>query len=392
MGYRKITAGKIFDGSKFLKDYVLVLDDKDVVQDLLPVSHAGTDILSLEGILSPGIINCHCHLELSHMKGLVAEGTGLVDFVYKIVTGRHHAEEDILKAIEIAEEEMWENGIVAVGDICNNTSTIAQKKKGRLQYYNFIEASGWLPGVSEKRMDAARIIFESFTRELSGTGQQFSIVPHAPYSVSDNLWQKIQPYFKNRVVSIHNQETAFEDEFFLKGTGDLTRMYELMNISNDHHRPSQKTSIQSCYEKLQQAAGILLVHNTFTSQPDLNFVQLQTTDHQPQTSFCLCANANQYIEKAMPPVELFRKNKCHIVLGTDSLASNWSLDIMEEIKTIRRHFPSVPLEEMLQWATLNGARALLMDQHLGSFEKGKKPGLVLINEKDLTAKRIEWSA
>jgi cytosine/adenosine deaminase-related metal-dependent hydrolase len=77
---------------------------------------------------------------------------------------------------------------------------------------------------------------------------------------------------------------------------------------------------------------------------------------------------------------MLRRNGCNIVLGTDSLASNWSLRITDEIKTIRQHFPAIPLEEIFGWATLNGAKALGMDAVLGSFEKGKKPGVVLIDE------------
>ena len=388
MAYRKLTAGKIFDGNRLLTGHMLVTDDKGRILDLLPVEDGEQELETYQGILSPGFVNCHCHLELSHMKGRVPEKTGLVDFVFKIVTERHHPEQEILEAIEMAEEEMYRHGIIAVGDICNNTSTINQKNKGRLLYYNFIEASGWLPSVSEKRMQAALDILDAFKRQLSSGDQRISIVPHAPYSVSGNLWVQIQPHFQNKVVSIHNQETAFEDEFFLKGSGDFNRMYQLMKISNEHHVPTNKTSLQSYYQNLLGAARILLVHNTFTTQADLDFIQLQTTNHKPQTFFCLCINANQYIEQSLPPVELLRKNNCQIVLGTDSLASNWSLNIMDEIRTLRENFAGIPLEEMLKWATINGARALGMDDAIGRFEKGKQPGIVLVNESALTSQRI----
>jgi cytosine/adenosine deaminase-related metal-dependent hydrolase len=88
--------------------------------------------------------------------------------------------------------------------------------------------------------------------------------------------------------------------------------------------------------------------------------------------------ANQYIEKALPPVDLLQKNGCRIVIGTDSLASNNSLDILDELKTISANFPAIQLAELLQWATLNGAKALQLQDQLGSFEKGKKPGVILI--------------
>ena len=394
MKYRKFSATKIFDGYTFLKDHVLIVDESGTIENVVPASEAGDGIESFEGILSPGFINCHCHLELSHMKGRIPEKTGLVDFVFKVVTERHHSEEEIVKAIAEAESEMIKNGIVAVGDICNNASTLPQKQKGALRYYNFIEASGWLPSVSQVRFQRAKEVFDLYATD------NCSIVPHAAYSVSENLWQQIQPYFENEVVSIHNQETVFEDQFFMEGTGDFKRMYELMNMDNAHHQPTKKSSLQSYFDKLTKASRILLVHNTFTKQEDIEYVkrvtanlrqensQSATLNAKHQTFFCLCVNANQYIENALPPIELLRKNDCPVVLGTDSLASNRSLNILDEIKTIGANFPDIPLEEILGWATINGAKALGMDRELGSFEKGKKPAVVLIEEKNLGAKRI----
>jgi cytosine/adenosine deaminase-related metal-dependent hydrolase len=389
MNYKKITADKIFDGYKLLENQVLIVTEEGVVEGLVPMEDAGENMERYKGLLTPGFVNCHCHLELSHMKGRIPERTGLVDFVFKVVTERHHPEEEILKAIADAEEEMQRNGIVAVGDICNNSLTIAQKQKGRLRYYNFIEASGWLPSLSQARFERAKALYEEYSRHpgnyRQGAGTPTpccSIVPHAPYSVSEELWRRIQPFFEDKVVSIHNQETAFEDEFFLQGTGDFQRMYQMMKIDNTHHRPTQKSSLQSYFDKLLGASRILLVHNTFIRQQDVEYI------NGLPAYFCLCVNANQYIEDAMPPIELLRRNQCAIVLGTDSLASNRSLNILDEIKTIRQYFPCIALEEMLQWATLNGARALQMDKELGSFEKGKRPGVVVVAETHLTAKRI----
>lgn len=412
MAFRKIRADKIFDGHRFVENSVLITQNDGLIEAVAAIEDAGDGIEEFAGMLTPGFVNCHCHLELSHMKGKIPEGTGLVDFVCKVVTDRNASDEEILEAIVAGENEMKTAGIVAVGDICNNTLTILQKQKQNLHYYNFIEASGWLPSVSKTRFERARALLELFNRQSAFANRQFttpnfklqtpnaSIVPHAPYSVSENLWEAIQPYFQNKVVSIHNQETIFEDQFFLEGTGDFTRMYNLMKINNSHHVPTTKSSLQSYFEKLTVAEKIILVHNTFTKQKDIDFVkklssellmaatQPQTTNYKPQTFFCLCINANRYIERAVPPVELLRQNNCAIVLGTDSLASNWSLNILDEMKTIRKNFPQIPLEEILRWATINGAKALGMDSFLGSFEKGKKPGVVLISEDSLEMKTI----
>ncbi len=399
MQFRKLKGNSIFDGYRLLRNKVLFVNEDGTIEGIVQETEAGTGIENFEGIISPGFINCHCHLELSHLKGLIPEKTGLVDFVLKVVNERHFPEERVLEAIRNAEDEMIKNGIVAVGDICNNTIPLSQKMQGRLHYYNFIEASGWLPSLAEARFERAKAILEKFIIANCQLTIANSIVPHAPYSVSENLWKNIQPYFENKTVSIHNQETPFEDKFFIEGKGDFNRMYLLMNIDNKHHSPTGRSSLQSYFKKLKKASSIILVHNTFTTQTDVDYVKgewsmvnsepgLQTINSKPETFFCLCVNANQYIEDALPPIELFRSNNLQIVLGTDSLASNHSLNILDEIKTIRKFFPLIPLEEMLQWATLNGAKALQMDDLLGSFEAGKKPGVVLINENDLTVQKL----
>lgn len=356
-------------------DNVLVTKSNGEIIEIISEKNAGENVEIFKGIISPGFINAHCHLELSHMKGFIDEKTGLVDFVFKVVNERHFPGEEILVAINKAENEMLQNGIVAVGDICNNLSTLPQKQKNNLAYYNFIEASGWLPSVSKTRFERALDLYNEF--KILNSKFKISIVPHAPYSVSEELWKFIIPYFESKVVSIHNQETSFEDEFFLQSSGDLLRMYAMMNIDNSHHVATKKSSLQTYFSKLSKAASVILVHNTFTKQADIDFIKLTTQNLQLKTFFCLCVNANLYIENAMPPIEMLMQNNCNIVLGTDSLASNWSLNLIDEMKTIQNKFPNISLEKMLQWATTNGAKALLMD-NLGSFEKNKKPGILLI--------------
>ena len=105
--------------------------------------------------------------------------------------------------------------------------------------------------------------------------------------------------------------------------------------------------------------------------------------------YCFCVNANLYIENELPPIEQFINHNCHIVLGTDSYSSNWQLSIAKEIRTITtmpRFETMASPEQVLQWATINGAEALQWDDKLGSFEKGKKPGIILI-ENDFSSSR-----
>ncbi len=390
MPYRKFKADYLFNGRDLLENSVLFTDTKGEVIDVVKDAEAGDNVEVLQGILCPGFINTHCHLELSHLKNKIPEKTGLVNFVYKVVTERHFPQEEILNAIIIAQEEMIRNGIVAVGDICNNDMAISLKENSAIQYYNFIEASGWNSNIATERIERSKIIYQEYFKKK----KRVSIVPHAPYSVSEKLWEKITPFFSGKIVTIHNQETIDEDEFFLNGKGNFSKMYEMMKIDNTFYKPPGTRSLPSYFEKLTSASSVILVHNTFIKQQDIDFIKMVTPAKQ-LVSFCLCPNANVYIENTLPPVNLLMNNNVNIILGTDSLASNQQLSILEEIKTISKNFPSVKTETLLTWATLNGANALQMNGELGSFEKGKQSGIVLIENvkegiinNDTTSRRL----
>jgi aminodeoxyfutalosine deaminase len=374
---RKFSADKIFDGHKFVEQKVLITDAAGVVVDIIDEKEAGDDIEKLNGILCPGFINAHCHLELSHMKGHIPKHTGLIDFVLKIVTERHYAEHDILEAIEDAEDEMLQNGIVAVGDICNNTLSIAQKNKNRLQYHNFIETSGFIPAFAKDRFDKSLEILNEY--RTTNNQQRSTINPHAPYSVSPQIFSLINDLSNNNLLTIHNQETAAENEFFEKETGDFLRLYQQMGIDISFFKPTGKTSLQTCLPYFTKQQSLILVHNVTTSAHDIEFIKRETNNEKQATFLCLCPNANLYISNTLPDVNMLMRHTSNIILGTDSLASNDELSILAEIKTLHEHFKDIDMATLLQWATSNGAKALQMDDKLGSFEKGKQPGVLLID-------------
>ena len=383
--YRKFSADKIFDGYQFLHQKVLVTDVAGVVIDMEDEKEGGADVEKLHGILCPGFINAHCHLELSHMKGHIPKHTGLVDFVLKVVTERHYAEYDILEAIEDAEDEMLLNGVVAVGDICNNTLSIAQKNKGRLHYHNFVEASGFVPAFAKDRFNKSLEILDEYRSGIQypESGIQHlasSINPHAPYSVSPDIFGMINEFPNNNLLTIHNQETPAENEFFEKGTGDFLRLYQQMGIDISFFKPSGKTSLQTWLPYFTKEQSIILVHDVVTTAMDIELINPKPQTPNPKLFFCLCPNANLYISNTLPDVSMLIKHTDDIVLGTDSLASNDQLSILAEIKTLQDNFKDIDLETLLKWATSNGSKALQMNDKLGSFEKGKKPGVLLLDE------------
>jgi cytosine/adenosine deaminase-related metal-dependent hydrolase len=369
--YQKFQATQIFTGTELLQDQLVLITTKEgTIEGIVGIEDAGDDIQSFDGILSPGFVNAHCHLELSHMKGMIPAHTGLQEFVKQIVSLRQVNPETIQAAIVAAENEMYANGIVAVGDISNTLDTLAQKAKHLLAYYTFVELYDLDPTRAENKLNAGLEMQKVFEQNCI----RASLVPHAPYSVTNQLWKLISAHFGAHTISMHNQETPDENEFFKNKTGSFLGMYERTKVSLDFFEPTGLSSLQSVLPIFKNANTSILVHNSFTNAEDINAVKKQ----MPNSFWCLCPNANQYIEQTMPPIELLRANGANIIVGTDSYASNWSLNILDELKTIQKHNAQIPLEEMLGWATINGARALQMSKHLGSFEKGKQPGVVVI--------------
>jgi len=369
--YQKFQATQIFNGTELLEDQLVLITQKDgTIEAIVGIEDAGDEVQNFEGIITPGFINAHCHLELSHMKGMIPTHTGLQEFVKQIVALRQVEKEAIQEAIVLAEAEMMANGIVAVGDISNTLDTLSQKAKHNLTYYSFVELYDLDPTRAADKILAGLEIQKQFQENCV----RASLVPHASYSVTNDLWDLLSAHFGIHTISIHNQETPDENEFFKTKSGSFLGMYERTKVNLDFFKATGLSSLQSILPIFKKAHHGILVHNSFTSAEDIQAVHAAMDN----AFWCLCPNANQYIEQTIPPVELLRSEKANIVIGTDSYASNWSLSVLDELKTIHQHHPVIPVSEMLEWATINGARALQMDKHLGSFEKGKKPGVVVI--------------
>lgn len=387
---RYLTADYIFPvSSPPIKNGILVTDNHGYILDVLnpEVELSIKNKEYFKGIICPGFVNAHCHLELSHLKGIISEKKGLASFIGEIESRRGKFPDDvILKAIRKAEEEMIENGIVGVGDISNSDISFGKKSEGRLKYHTFIEALGFNPGKAGPAFDKClQLLEQSSIFHLS-----VSVTPHAPYSVSAELMEKIREFSakNNSVLSLHNQESAGENEMFMSGSGSILGRIAQMGIDVSHWKPAGKNSIQAFFPLLPVNCRKLFVHNTFTTEDDLKWLDSGFGLDASQVFFCFCPRANILIENRLPDFRIFLENKCRILLGTDSLASNKTLSILEEMKTISEFAPQIPLETILGWGTLNGAVFFGWEKVLGTFEKGKKPGVNWIKNIDLKNMRL----
>ena len=296
---------------------------------------------------------------------------------------RTASDEEKQNAMLAAAKDLYNSGTTAVGDICNTTDSIILKQNSNLHWHNFIEVSGFVGAVAKKRFDEAANISSAFIKNLKVPAHNIAVVPHAPYSVSASLFNLLNDASANKTISIHNQECAAENELYINKNGGFLKLYNNFGIDINSFSPTGKRSLESWLPYFTKQQKLILVHNTFTKKEDVLFAANNKGNNN--LFYCLCPNANLYIEDTLPDVEMMLQNGCNLVLGTDSYASNDQLNMYEEVKTICKNFSTISEQTVLQWATVNGAKALGIDEFAGSFEVGKKPGVVLLHS---FAKRI----
>lgn len=373
---RFLTAHKLFSGTEFLPESsVLVLDGQNKLKDIVTEKQVeNNEVERFEGILTPGFVNAHCHLELSHLKNKIPMGTGLPSFAMQIVAQRtKFGTEEIAEHCLRADRDMWNSGIVAVGDISNTEDSLNTKTGSRIFYHSFIELIGLKPESSPLIFVKGQELLHKF-RERSCSA---SLAPHAPYSTSLELIKKIaeSDHQEGMPLSIHNQESDEETKFFYGQASGFHDLYKSFNLDISWFVPPNTSSLKYYCGALSKG-GSILVHNTCTSHEDV-LIGLER-----DVFWCFCPGANKYIENRMPDFNLFKQHTNKVCIGTDSLASNVQLDVLHEINLISGAGNAFTPEQLLRAATLNGATALGLADKFGSYIKGKNAGLNLVEFKN----------
>ena len=356
-----------------ITDSVIITDDKtgEILSIDSKADHDPASVQHYNGIIIPGLVNAHCHLELSHMIGKADTGTGLLSFLQTVVNFRNIPQEEILEAIDKADQAMYANGTVAVGDISNKLDTVACKDRSSIRYYTFAEMFDFMQGAESFYTD----FLPTYEKQSTANGNRKSCVPHAPYTVSPALFARINALNTEiSTVSIHNQETTHENDMFLNKSGGFLDWYRSFNFSLDHFKATGSTSIYYALQYMDARHRTLFVHNTITQPTDIAAAHAWSD----KVYWVTCPNANLYIENRLPNYKFFLDVDAKVCIGTDSLTSNWQLSILEEMKAIQKYQSYVPFEELLKWATWNGAEALGFENEFGSIEVGKRPGLCLL--------------
>lgn len=378
---RTIAAQIIFPISSepIYNGYVKVDDSGEIIS----IGKLDGEIESTEfynGIIVPGFINSHCHIELSHLKDAFTQESGMAGFIRQINKLRLSVDEnDRKEALKNQMQILYNQGVSAMADISNCNESFEIKSKSQMYTRTFLEVFG------TETKDVENIIYNVKNLEIEAdkSGIDAAPTPHSCYTMSRRLLKEtLKAGLERGFISYHNQESREEEELLISGKGALAAEYKSRGLSTPDvtGKPSLLYFLEIINEvrKTPVQEHILLIHNTCTNQESID----KAKEVLQNAFWVLCPLSNLFIHRELPPIGLLRSNGVTIALGTDSLSSNTILSITEEIKTIQKYFSSIHLNEILTWATINGAKALKKESELGTLEIGKKPGIVLIDNID----------
>ncbi len=357
---RKIAADYMISGGVKVANPLIKVGEDGTILSVGTFEKGSLDdsVERFEGLLIPGLVNAHSHVEYSFVEGRIAEGGGLPRFIESIIETKYKSnvtvEERAAAAVKI-DEAMSREGIVAVGDHNNNDYVYALKEQSSVYYHSFVE----LYDVDNQDDDTTFEQGLARQAEHTSRGLVASVVPHACYTLSDGLLGRCGGALSSAkgakaegVLSVHYKESVV-----MGGDSESDRVFAALS--------PERSSI--------------LVHAIYATKEDIDRAQALLGD---KLTVALCPLSNYYIESRMADVEMLRRKGVRLALGTDSLSSNRVISMVAEIEKMQEVYPALDLTEIVDYATINGARALEIDSWAGTIEVGKRPGLVNIAQFD----------
>jgi cytosine/adenosine deaminase-related metal-dependent hydrolase len=381
---RALTADLVFVGEgDALRDGAIVLDergeilDAGVAADVLP-RNAGARVERHRGLLMPGLVNAHTHIELSHLRGKAPGGAGFIPWATGMLAARAKStEEDVAEAIDDAVRELRLAGTVAVGDVSNSLGAVRSLSRASIGGEVFHEVFGYDRDRALARVNGLADEVREAVGTWPATDLAYAPAPHTLYTLHPDVVVAAVRAARDRgaMTTLHLAEHAGEREFLERGTGPVAAFAERMGA---HAFPIPHASPIDLAQRLGVLApDVLCVHLTVATRAELGVVA------KSGAPVVICPRSNLHIETRMPPLLPMLEEGIVPALGTDSLASCSTLDVLAEAKSIAERFASVPAHVILRMATTAGADALRRPD-LGRFRKGARPGVLLV-EGDVSA-------
>jgi cytosine/adenosine deaminase-related metal-dependent hydrolase len=346
--------------------------------DVLP-RHAGIAVERVTGVLLPGLVNAHTHLELSGLRGQIPGGAGFVPWVEHLIGARAEEQPDTDgAAIERAVAELDAFGTAAVGEVTNSLTAVRSLARRGIAGYVFHEVFGVELAPLEQRVAG----LPAFVQEVVGSWPTpdlaYAPTPHTLYTTHPRIVRRLveEAREKGRRASIHTSEHPAERRFLERGDGPIVEWYERrLRLRRENLEWPGKSPVAFAADLGILSASLLAVHLTDARPDELERVA------KSGASVVFCPRSNLHIETKLPPLIAARAAGIWPALGTDSLASSPSLDVLAEARALRDRFPSVPSRDLLRMATWEGARALDRGD-LGRIAVGARPGLFTLESSD----------
>jgi cytosine/adenosine deaminase-related metal-dependent hydrolase len=378
---RAVHADAVFSGdADVVRDGAVVLGACGEVVDFGPAGeilprHGGVSVTRVRGVVFPGLVNAHTHVELSALRGHVPGGTGFVPWVEQMIGVRSEVRpEEDAAAIDRAVAELVDSGTVAVGEVTNSLAAVHALARRGLVGCVFHEVFGVERAPLESRIDDLPRFVEERLGAWPSADLAYAPTPHTLYTTHADVVRRLVREARERGLraSVHLAEHAAERRLLEHGDGPVVDWYERrLKLRRDLLEWPAKSPIAFADELGALAPHVACVHLTDARPEELALVALRGAP------VVLCPRSNLFIETRLPPLLAARAADVVLALGTDSLASNASLDVLSEARALADRFPTVPARELLAMATWGGARALGRTD-VGRIARGSRPGLVAI--------------
>ncbi len=335
-----------------------------------------------EAVIMPGLINCHSHLEITAMRGFLDDvEADFYSWLIKLTKtrGERLTESDIKVSALAGALEGARAGVTCFGDIGRfGAAGFEALKKNNLRGIVFQETE--FSPVNETADEDFKKLADKFLKLKQSETElvKVGLSPHAPYTVSRKLFERIADYAiaENIKISIHAAESNEETDLMESGTGFFAELYKNLNLEWNAPRAS---SIEYLSQTGVLAARPLLAHCVKVSDADIELIA------RSDSSIAHCPKSNAKFGHGIAPLEKFLDGKIRVGFGSDSVASNNACDILEEARFAalyarnaenRNRF--LPAREIIEAATRGAARALGLESEIGTLEAGKQADIIVI--------------
>ena len=368
-----------------LKDPSTVIDDGAVLIDDGKVKFAGcaNDISSHESCqivdlgnsaIVPGFVNTHTHLDLTHLHNFIKYNGDYTEWIRQLVNAKKEwTESEYLSSIRSGIKSSLESGTTTVADITRNGLALEELQKSNIRKTLFYELIDFNPDSAESTIDNFKNIIGNVKQnDLLSIG----IFPHAPYTVSEELYRISKTVSDELGLSIatHISETIDEANFLTRGAGNFVSLLKDFDMLKDWKPPGLRpVNYMKNIGFLEN--GCILVH--------CNYLKGEEVDHieESNSTIVFCPRSHKYFRHKDHPFYMLGNRDINVALGTDSLASNDSLSILDEMKYIYTQHKTSKPQDILYMGTIAGATALRLDNKIGKLEEGYDADIAVIDVK-----------